>query len=169
VPDTIVKLAATTFAQPVEAKMLAVMVPLLIRGLRERNTAIKRQTAVIITNMTKLVENPADLAAFMPQLLPEVDKVGREISDPNARSVAVTTHALLVQAAGSEDGRAALEAERARHATPEVSALRPCLHRLFDIRISAAAGSDGLCPITYRAPLLALFSPTLRSMMLHVF
>lgn len=125
VPDTIVKLAATTFAQPVESKMLSVMVPLLVRGLRERNNAIRRQTAVIITNMVRLVERPAALASFMPVLLPEVDKVGKEISDPNARAVAVNTHALLVKAAGSEDGREALEAELAKRAAPEV-----CPHAL---------------------------------------
>lgn len=135
VPDTIVKLAATTFAQPVESKMLSVMVPLLMRGLRERNNAIRRQTAVIITNMVKLVERPADLASFMPVLLPEVDKVGKEISDPNARAVAVNTHALLVKAAGSEDGAEALAAEQAKRASPEVrsrppSRLRTCSERL---------------------------------------
>lgn len=128
VPDTIVKLAATTFAQPVESKMLSVMVPLLVRGLRERNTAIRRQTAVIITNMVRLVERPAALAPFMPVLLPEVDKVGKEISDPNARAVAVNTHALLVKAAGSEDGAEALAAELAKRASPEVRSLpAPCL------------------------------------------
>jgi ACR3 family arsenite efflux pump ArsB len=74
VADTITKLSATTFAQPIEVKMLAVMVPLLVKGLRERNTAIKRKTIVIITNMVKLVEEPAHLAAFMPKLLPLVDK-----------------------------------------------------------------------------------------------
>jgi elongation factor 3 len=131
VTDTITKLAATTFAQPIEKKMLSVMVPLLVRGLRERNTAIKRQTAVIISNMVKLVENPADVAPFMATLLPEVDKIGKEISDPNARAVAVNTHALLVKAAGSEDGRAALEEEKAKRATPDV---RPALDR-FNLRL----------------------------------
>lgn len=69
------KLGATTFVQPVDPKTLAVLVPILIKGLRERNTPVKRKTAVIITNMVKLVEFPAFLAPFMPKLLPEVDKV----------------------------------------------------------------------------------------------
>ena len=72
--DVITKVSATTFAQPVERRMLAVMVPLLVKGLRERNTAIRRKTVLIITNLVKLVEVPADLAAFMPKLLPLVDK-----------------------------------------------------------------------------------------------
>lgn len=107
--------------------MLSVMVPLLVRGLRQGNTAIKRQTAIIISNMVKLVENPADLAPFMATLVPEVDKIGKEMSDPNGRAVAVNTHALLVKAAGSEDGIAALKEEQAKRATPDVRA-PPLLH-----------------------------------------
>lgn len=122
VADTITKLSATTFAQPIEVKMLAVMVPLLVKGLRERNTAIKRKTVIIITNMVKLVEEPAHLAAFMPKLLPLIDKVSQEISDPEARAVAVHAHALLVKAAGSEDGAAALREQSERHASPDVRA-----------------------------------------------
>lgn len=145
VPDTITKLAATTFAQPIERRMLSVMVPLLVRGLRERNTAIRRKTVLIIGNMVKLVEEPAHLAAFMPALLPEVDKLSREISDPEARAVAVATHAQLVKAAGSEDGAAALQQDEARHATPEARTpfspltCAQSLAALFDAR---KAGSE---------------------------
>ena len=46
--------------------------------------------------------------------------MSQEISDPEARAVAVQAHAMLVDVAGSEDGSAALEAENARHARPEV-------------------------------------------------
>jgi elongation factor 3 len=59
VPDTVHKLASTTFVQTVEAPTLSIMVPLLVRGLRSDNTtAIKRKAAVIIENMAKLVDNP---------------------------------------------------------------------------------------------------------------
>ena len=72
VPETVHKLSATTFVQAVEAPALSIMVPLLVRGLRERQTAIKRKSAVIIDNMSKLVDNPADAAVFLPRstLLP---------------------------------------------------------------------------------------------------
>jgi elongation factor 3 len=49
--DCIHKLAATTFVQQVEAPPLSIIVPLLVRGLRERTTAIKRKACVIIDNM----------------------------------------------------------------------------------------------------------------------
>ena len=59
VPDCVHKLGATTFVQNVEAPALSIMVPLLIRGLRERATAVKRKSALIIDNMAKLVDNPS--------------------------------------------------------------------------------------------------------------
>ena len=67
VPETVHALSATTFVQAVEAPALSIMVPLLVRGLRERQTAIKRKSAVIIDNMSKLVDNPADAAVFLPR------------------------------------------------------------------------------------------------------
>jgi len=61
-------------AQAVEAPTLSIMVPLLLRGLRERATAIKRKSCLIIDNMAKLVDNPNDAAVFLPRLLPGVEK-----------------------------------------------------------------------------------------------
>lgn len=73
--ECIHKLAATTFVQQVEAPPLSIIVPLLVRGLRERATAIKRKSCVIIDNMAKLVEVPWDAAPFLPKLIPELEKV----------------------------------------------------------------------------------------------
>lgn len=63
--------------QTVNFAALSVMSPLLVRGLGERATATKRQCARIIENMTKLVDEPQDVAPFLPKLLPllEVAKV----------------------------------------------------------------------------------------------
>jgi hypothetical protein len=52
--------------QAVEAPALAVMVPLLLKGLREA-TAIQRKCCVIITNMSKLVNSPVDAVNFLPK------------------------------------------------------------------------------------------------------
>eukprot|EP00798_Chlamydomonas_sp_ICE-L_P021666 gene21666-28683_t len=88
VAECIHKLAATTFVQSVESAPLAIIVPLLLRGLRERQTAIKRKAAVIVDNMAKLVENPLDAAPFLPKLMPELTKVSEEVADPDCRKVA---------------------------------------------------------------------------------
>jgi len=87
VPETIHALASCTFVQSVEGAALAIVVPLLARGLKEKETSIKRQCAKIIANMSKLVDHPMEAAAFLPELLPALDKARIEISDPEARDV----------------------------------------------------------------------------------
>lgn len=113
VSETVHKLSATTFVQAVEAPALSIMVPLLVRGLRERQTAIKRKSAVIIDNMSKLVDNPADAAVFLPRLLPGVEDVAQNVADPECRSVASKAHATLLKvgADGKVTGIVANEAE----------------------------------------------------------
>ena len=69
VPEIMHKMAGVTFVQSVESPALAMVVPLLLRGLREKAIATKRQSAVIINNMSKLVDNPIDAAPFLPLLL----------------------------------------------------------------------------------------------------
>ena len=86
--------------QQVEGGPLSIIVPLLVRGLRERTTAIKRKSAVIIDNMAKLVENPHDAAPFLPKLLPELEKVSNEVADPECRKVAASAHATLLRTGG---------------------------------------------------------------------
>ena len=66
---------------------MAVLVPLLVRGLREKSTTTRRQTAVIIENMSKLVENAQAAAPFLPRLIPALDKAAETVADPEARAV----------------------------------------------------------------------------------
>jgi elongation factor 3 len=85
VPETVHLLGATTFVTDVHEPTLAIMVPLLERGLVERETAIKRKSAVIIDNMCKLVEDPQIVAAFLPKLLPQLNRNFETLADPEAR------------------------------------------------------------------------------------
>ena len=85
VPETVHLLGATTFVTDVHEPTLAIMVPLLERGLAERETAIKRKAAVIVDNMCKLVEDPQIVAAFLPKLMPALTKNHENIADPEAR------------------------------------------------------------------------------------
>ncbi|KAI8970103.1 P-loop containing nucleoside triphosphate hydrolase protein [Mycotypha africana] len=87
VPETIHQLGATTFVQEVDAGTLALMVPLLGRGLRERQTPIKRKSALIIDNMCKLVDDPEVAAPFLPVLLPALEQVHETVADPECRGV----------------------------------------------------------------------------------
>lgn len=114
VPDTITKLSGTTFVQAVEAPALAIMVPLLIRGLQPSSiTPIKRKTAVIIANMAKLVNNPSDAHLFLPRLLPGLERAAEEVADPECRQVASMAYQTLLGLAGGPSGEEEEEAAAA--------------------------------------------------------
>lgn len=87
VPETVHLLGATTFVAEVTTATLSIMVPLLSRGLAERDTAIKRKAAVIVDNMCKLVDDPQIVAPFLPKLYPALKKNYEIIADPEARDV----------------------------------------------------------------------------------
>lgn len=103
VPEIMHKLAGVTFVQSVESPALAMVVPLLLRGLREKSIATKRQSAVIINNMSKLVDNPLDAAPFLPLLLPALQQNAESIADPEARDVTEKAVAQLNRLKGLSD------------------------------------------------------------------
>ena len=86
--DCIHGLAATTFVQAVEAPHLAIIVPLLNRGLQDRAQAIQRKSCLIADNMAKLVDDPVHAAPFLPSVMPLVKRVSEEVADPEIRAVA---------------------------------------------------------------------------------
>lgn len=87
VSETVHLLGATTFVAEVTTATLSIMVPLLSRGLAERDTTIKRKAAVIIDNMCKLVDDPQVVAPFLAKLYPALKKNFEIIADPEARGV----------------------------------------------------------------------------------
>ena len=103
VPEIMHEMAGVTFVQSVESPALAMVVPLLLRGLREKATATKRQSAVIINNMSKLVDNPVDAAPFLPLLLPALETNAESIADPEAREVTERAVAQLQRLKGLAD------------------------------------------------------------------
>mmetsp|Transcript_30273 Transcript_30273/g.64933 ORF Transcript_30273/g.64933 Transcript_30273/m.64933 type:complete len:1040 (+) Transcript_30273:70-3189(+) len=111
VPEIMHKMAGVTFVQSVESPALAMVVPLLLRGLREKSTATKRQAAVIIDNMSKLVDNPLDAAPFLPLLLPALETNAESIADPEARSVTETAVAQLKRLKGLAEKHAAIRGD----------------------------------------------------------
>ncbi|KAF2999025.1 translational elongation factor EF-1 alpha [Curvularia kusanoi] len=105
VPETVHLLGATTFVTDVHEPTLAIMVPLLERGLVERETAIKRKTAVIIDNMCKLVEDPQIVAAFLPKLMPALEKNYDNLADPEAREKTRQGLDTLIRVGAVKDGK----------------------------------------------------------------
>ncbi|KAK7518041.1 armadillo-type protein [Phyllosticta citriasiana] len=105
VPETVHLLGATTFVTDVHEPTLAIMVPLLERGLVERETAIKRKSAVIIDNMCKLVEDPNIVASFLPKLYPALAKNYDTLADPEARGKTKQAIETLERVGNIKDGK----------------------------------------------------------------
>ena len=61
--ETVHKYAGIVFVQVVTAAALAAVTPLLKRGFQERKDALSRMCAKIVANMSKLVEEPAEVRA----------------------------------------------------------------------------------------------------------
>merc|ERR1712176_314081 len=100
--------------QSVESPALAMVVPLLLRGLREKSTATKRQSAVIIDNMSKLVDNPIDAAPFLPLLLPALKTNAESIADPEARATTEKAVAQLERLKGLADKQISVRGDRSK-------------------------------------------------------
>jgi elongation factor 3 len=105
VPETVHLLGATTFVTDVHEPTLAIMVPLLDRGLAERETAIKRKAAVIVDNMCKLVEDPNIVASFLPKLMPGLTKNYDTLADPEAREKTRQGLDTLIRVGAVKDGK----------------------------------------------------------------
>jgi hypothetical protein len=63
------------------------LLPLLQRGLNDVDTVIRRKACTIVDNMCKMIEQPEEAVAFMPRIMPLVEKASREIADPEARGL----------------------------------------------------------------------------------
>ncbi|KAI0173216.1 armadillo-type protein [Hypoxylon sp. FL1284] len=105
VPETVHLLGATTFVTEVQEPTLALMVPLLDRGLAERDTAIKRKAAVIVDNMCKLVDDPNIVAPFLPKMMPGLQKNFDNLADPEAREKTKQALDTLIRVGDVKDGK----------------------------------------------------------------
>mmetsp|Transcript_85261 Transcript_85261/g.241762 ORF Transcript_85261/g.241762 Transcript_85261/m.241762 type:complete len:1046 (-) Transcript_85261:483-3620(-) len=95
------KLAGCIFVQNVETSALAATLPVLSRGLNDKSEEVKRTCCLIVDNMCKLVEDPAEVLPLMPRLDPLVKAAVEKIADPEARSVAERAYKTLQKAAGN--------------------------------------------------------------------
>jgi elongation factor 3 len=85
-------LVGTTFINDVDLPTLGLLVPVLTKGMRERAIKLKRQSALVIGNMCKLVNDPRTAAHFYPILKPVLDRGIEEIAVEEVRKVCA--HAL---------------------------------------------------------------------------
>lgn len=88
IPDTVFQMASTTFVAEVDGASLAILSPVLSKGLLVTSSAAtKRQCARIVENMSKLVDEPLHLKAFLPKILPLLEAAALQVSDPACREV----------------------------------------------------------------------------------
>uniref|UniRef100_A0A060TFN6 ARAD1D24552p n=1 Tax=Blastobotrys adeninivorans TaxID=409370 RepID=A0A060TFN6_BLAAD len=90
VQECIKTLSQVTFVAEVTEPALALLVPILNRALNQTSTSqdALRQTVIVVENLTRLVHNPREVKAFIPQLLPGVQKVVSTAAQPEVRELA---------------------------------------------------------------------------------
>jgi len=96
----------TTFVNSMDSAALAIVVPVVTRGLRERSAELKKIAAMTAGNIFALVNEPRDMAPFVPIILPEVTKA-IEHSHPDVRKAAERAKEKLLHGARMENGAAA--------------------------------------------------------------
>jgi elongation factor 3 len=143
VPEIMHKMAGVTFVQSVESPVLAMVVPLLLRGLREKTISTKRQSAVVINNMSKLVDNPLDAAPFLPLLLPALEQNALSIADPEAREVTEQAVAQMKRLQGLADKQMSVRGD--------ISKLEGEFKKAFD----AEKAEGGLLAVIQHASMVA--------------
>ncbi|KIR26892.1 50S small subunit ribosomal protein L19 [Cryptococcus deuterogattii LA55] len=91
-------LLKTTFEHYLDAPSLALVMPIIDRGLRQRSSETKRKSAQIVGNMASLTET-RDLVPYLDQLMPLVHDV---LIDPvpEARATAAKSLGTLVERLG---------------------------------------------------------------------
>ena len=100
------RLMETTFVNSMDAPSLAVILPVIMRGLRERAMDIKKKAAVTCGNICALVDDVRDLTPFIPALEPELVKC-EEHTHPDLRECASKAKESLLKGLDGANGSAA--------------------------------------------------------------
>jgi elongation factor 3 len=105
VNECVEELAGCIFVQNVESPALAVLIPVLAKGLNERSEATQRRCCIIVDNMCKLVDDPREGSPLLGDVQNLVNKRADEMSDPDAREVAERAAATIkkMSAAGKHE------------------------------------------------------------------
>ena len=91
-------LMGTTFVSQVGSPTLAIIVPVLSRGLRSRDVQTKRKCCVVIDNMCRLVHDQRDVEPFVDKLLPELNRVESEVAIKEIREYGTKAKNTLLNA-----------------------------------------------------------------------
>jgi len=98
--DALNGLLQTSFVHVVDAPSLALVAPILQRGLKERSTDVKKMAAQIMSNMSSLVDEK-DFVPYLPVLIPGVQTI---LIDPipEVRKIAARALGTMVTKMGEQ-------------------------------------------------------------------
>ncbi|KZO93854.1 ARM repeat-containing protein [Calocera viscosa TUFC12733] len=91
----------TSFAHYIDSPSLALVVPIIERGLRERGAETKRRSAQIVGNLASLTDSK-DFVPYLDKLIPLVRVVLTVDPVPEARAVAAKALGTLVERLGED-------------------------------------------------------------------
>jgi elongation factor 3 len=91
IEETIQQIGGVVFVQTIESCALSVMVSLMENGFRHSKFLIQRLCARIVSNMSKLVEDPIEAEPFLEALISSLEYCADTIANPEVREVATTT------------------------------------------------------------------------------
>jgi elongation factor 3 len=102
-------LLATTFVSTVDTPTLALLCPILRRGMLERQSEWKRKSAVIINNMCRLVVDPRAAVQLLPILEPVLARNAGEVVFEAVRSTCQQALDTLTEVAGVAEANMTLD------------------------------------------------------------
>ena len=97
----VAKLHRTRFVHMVDAPSLALIIPILHRGLRERSTDTKKRSALIVGNMCSMIADPKAVQPYLIDLMPILRQV---LVDPipGVRSTSAKAFGTLTRGLGEK-------------------------------------------------------------------
>jgi HEAT repeat protein len=94
-------LIETEFLHAIDAPSLALIVPILHRGLRDRAATTKRYGALITGNICTMINDPRDFVPYLPTLMPDL-KSSLLDPIPDVRSIAAKALGSLTRGLGED-------------------------------------------------------------------
>ena len=88
-------LVSTPFVNDIDIPTMGLLIPLLIKSMRERKMVYQRRAAVVIETLTKLLKNPVYAKMFYPILEPVLTKGYEEIAEVEIRNVCLNSRNVL--------------------------------------------------------------------------
>lgn len=89
------KLSANVWVRDVDGPTLAVIVPLVVRALGDRDTTVQRQVVLLVANLFKMVRSPDLAAKHYPLIIPGVTRTYESASFPELRAFAAEAKSSL--------------------------------------------------------------------------